>query len=314
VKNTHRLTEGAVLLAIYAVLLLITIYVPVLGLVSTWVLVLPFIYFSWKNDWNGIVIFFIASLVISLIIGSILAIPTTILFGTTGITLGYLTKKGMSRMTILLATTLVFLVNVIAQYGAAVVFFEFNFVKEINVLMNESLNNSYKMMEAIGGPNNNIDTLKEQIDLMIKMIQLLLPSMLVVGSFFIVFLLQLINFPILKRFGLAIPKWQAFREIVLPKSILWYYLLAMLLSIILKPEEGSYLNTALWNVNYILQILLVVQGLSLIYFVSHLKGWSKAIPILATVFMFLVPIVLYIIRILGIIDLGFELRKRLVKK
>jgi uncharacterized protein YybS (DUF2232 family) len=314
VKNTHRLTEGAVLLAIYSVLLLITIYVPVLGLVSTWVLVLPFIYFSWKNDWNGIVVFFIASLAISFIIGSIIAIPTTILFGTTGITLGYLTKKGMSWMTILLATTLVFLVNVIAQYGVAVVFFEFNFVKEINVIMNESLNNSYKMMEAIGGPNNNIDTLKEQIDLMMKMIQLLLPSMLVMGSFFIVFLLQLINFPILKRFGLAIPKWQSFRDVVLPKSILWYYLLAMLLSIILKPEEGSYLNTALWNVNYILQILLVVQGLSFIYFVSHLKGWSKAIPILATVFMFLVPIVLYIIRILGIIDLGFELRKRLVKK
>ncbi|MHC0039358.1 YybS family protein [Pseudoneobacillus sp. C159] len=313
-KNAHRLTEGAVLLAIYAVLLLITLYVPMLGLVSTWVLVLPFIYFSWKNDWNGIIVFFIASLAISLIVGSLMAIPATILFGSTGISLGYLTKKGKSRMTILLTTTLVFLVNVIAQYGAAVVFFEFNFIKEMTTMMNESFNRSFKMLEMLGGADNNIDILKEQIDLMMKMIQLLLPSMLVVGSFFIVFLLQLINFPILKRFGLDIPKWHAFRDVVLPKSILWYYLLTALLSIILKPEEGSFLNTALWNLSYILQILLVVQGLSFVYFVSHLKGWPKFIPILSTVFVFLVPVVLYIIRILGIIDLGFELRKRLVKK
>lgn len=49
-KNAHKLTEGALFLAIFAVLLLITIYIPVLGVVVNLFIPLPFIMFSAKND------------------------------------------------------------------------------------------------------------------------------------------------------------------------------------------------------------------------------------------------------------------------
>jgi uncharacterized protein YybS (DUF2232 family) len=314
VKNVHRLTEGSVLLAIFAVLLLITLNVPVLGFVTNLFLVLPFIYFSWKNIWKGIIVFLVAATIISLIVGTVLAVPFTLLFGTTGIALGYLSQKNKSRTTILIAASLVFLTNVLVQYGAAVVLFEFNFINETTKMMQQSFDASFKMLEAVGQNTTEVEKLKEQMDMMLKSIQTLLPSLLVMSSFGMVFILQLINFPILKRFGFKFPQWKPFRELSLPKSILWYYLITALLSIILRPEEGSYINAALWNLSYILQLLLVIQGLSLVYFVSHLKGWPKVIPIMATVLLFLMPLILYIIRILGIIDLGFELRKRLVKK
>jgi uncharacterized protein YybS (DUF2232 family) len=314
VKNVHRLTEGSVLLAIFAVLLLITLNIPVLGFVTNLFLVLPFIYFSWKNDWKGIGVFLVAATIISLIVGTVLAIPLTLLFGTTGIALGYLSQKNKSRTTILMVASLVFLINVLIQYGAAVVLFDFNFVKETTQMMQQSFEASFKMLGAVGQNTTEVEKLKEQMDTMLKSIQTLLPSMLVMGSFGMVFFLQLINFPILKRFGFKFPHWKPFRDLSLPKSILWYYLITALLSIVLRPEEGSYMHTALWNLSYILQILLVVQGLSFVYFFSHFKGWPKAVPIMATVLLFLIPLILYIIRILGIIDLGFDLRKRLVKK
>lgn len=313
-KNVHRLTEGSVLLAIFAVLLLITINVPVLGFVTNLFLVLPFIYFSWKNDWKGIIVFLVAATIISLIVGTVLAVPFTLLFGTTGVALGYLSQKNKSRTTILMVASLVFLTNVLIQYGAAVVFFEFNFIKETTQMMQQSFDASFKMLGAVGQNTTEVEKLREQMDTMLKSIQTLLPSMLVMGSFGMVFILQLINFPILKRFGFKFPQWSPFRDLSLPKSILWYYLITALLSMVLRPEEGSYIHAALWNLAYILQILLVIQGLSLVYFVSHLKSWPKIIPIMATVLLFLIPLILYIIRILGIIDLGFELRKRLVKK
>jgi uncharacterized protein YybS (DUF2232 family) len=314
VKNVHRLTEGSVLLAIFAVLLLITLNVPLLGFVTNLFLVLPFIYFAWKNEWKGIIVFLVAATIISLIVGTVLAVPFTLLFGTTGITLGYLSQKNKSRTTILMVATLVFIINVLIQYGAAVVLFDFNFVKETTQMMQQSFETSFKMLGAAGQSTTEVEKLKEQMDTMLKSIQTLLPSMLVMGSFGMVFFLQLINFPILKRFGFKISQWKPFRELSLPKSILWYYLITALLSMVLRPEDGSYIHTALWNLSYILQILLVVQGLSFIYFASHLKGWPKVIPIMATVLLVLIPLILYIIRILGIIDLGFDLRKRLVKK
>jgi uncharacterized protein YybS (DUF2232 family) len=311
VKNAHKLTEGAVLLAIFAVLLLITLYVPVLNIVSNLFLVLPFIYFSWKNELKSIVVFLVASLLISLILGTIVALPATLLFGTTGIALGYLAQKKKSRFTMLMVASLVFLVNVLIQYGVVVVLFDFNFVKEADTILNESFASSAKILEAAGQPAQDMEIIREQLNTMVQMIETLLPTMLVMGSFIIVFVLQLINFPILKRFGLNYPYWKKFRELTFPKSILWYYLITALLTIIIRPEVGTYLNTALMNLAYILQFLLVIQGLTFIYFYSHLKGWPKVVPILATV---LLPILLYIIRILGIIDLGFDLRKRAAEK
>jgi uncharacterized protein YybS (DUF2232 family) len=313
VKNTRRLTEGAILLAIFAVLLLITLYVPLLGIISVWFLPLPFIYFSWKYDWKNMIVFLIAALMISLIVGSLFAIPLTLLHGTTGMTLGYLVQKNKSRMMMLVAATLVLLTNVLIQYGAAVVLFDFNFIKEATTLMKKSFDTSVQLLNSVG-KENDAEKLKNQVGEMLSLIQILLPSLLVVSTFIIAFFIQLINFSLLKRFGLKVTHWKPFRELSLPKSILWYYLFTVILSLILNPEEGSYLHTALWNLAYILQILLVVQGLSLVFFISHLKKLPKSFPIVATVLTLLLPLVLYIIRILGIIDLGFELRKRLVKK
>lgn len=47
-KQTKFITEGAALLAIYAILLLVSLYVPVLGTVVTFALPLPFILFTIK--------------------------------------------------------------------------------------------------------------------------------------------------------------------------------------------------------------------------------------------------------------------------
>jgi uncharacterized protein YybS (DUF2232 family) len=312
VKNTRRITEGAVLLAIFAVLLLITLYVPLLGVISNFFLVLPFIYFSWKNDWKSITVFLAAAMAITLILGNFLAIPLALTFGTTGIALGYLAQKNKSRAMILMVSSFVLLVNVLIQYGISIVLFDFNFVKEFSTMFKKSSETSFKILESVG-QTNDVEKMKEQLDNFILMIETLLPSMLVLSAFILVFLIQAINFPVLKRFGLNLPRWNAFRELSLPKSILWYYLITAVLSLVLQPEQGSYMHTALLNLAYILQILLVVQGLAFIYFISHLKGWPKAIPVVLTILLFIVPLILYIIRILGIIDLGFDLRKRLTK-
>ncbi|MFD2443675.1 YybS family protein [Bacillus sp. CGMCC 1.16607] len=312
-NNTRRLTEGAVLLAIFAVLLLITIFVPFIGTISIWFLPLPFIYFAWKNDVKNITVFLIASFFITLIVGTIKAIPLAFLFGLTGVTLGYFVQKRKSRIVTLMAGSMAFLISLIIIYGAAVILFKINFLADSMDLLKKSLDTSFQLLESMG-KEKDAEKLKSQVELMLNMFDLLLPSLLVMSSFTLVFFLQLIHFPILKRFGLNPVKWTPFRNLSLPRSILWYYIITIILSILLKPEEGSYVYLAIWNVAFILQRLLVLQGLSLVYFVSHLKGWPLVIPIVVTVITLIQPLILYIIMILGIIDLGFEFRKRIFKK
>ncbi|MFB6466485.1 YybS family protein [Cytobacillus sp. Hz8] len=311
-KNVNRLTYGAILLAIFAIILLITLYIPVIGIIMNLFLPLPFIMFAGKNDIKSSLVFFIASIFISLIVGTLFAIPLTLAYGMTGLIMGILIREGKSRFNVFIIGTLVFLLNLVGSYIFSIVFFEVNIIKDSIDLLRESLQSSQKLLSSLG--QDTSDTMMKQFENAFSMLETLVPSIFVISSIVMVFIIELVNTPIAKRFGIKIKNWDPFRNIFLPRSIIWYYLLLLLLSIFLKPETGSFLYSALINIGFILQFLLLIQGLSFIYYFSYIKNFSKAVPVIVTITLFFIPIVLYIVRILGIIDLGFDLRKRLGKK
>ncbi|MFO1442270.1 YybS family protein [Bacillus sp. Bva_UNVM-123] len=308
-KNVHKLTEGAVLLAVYAVLILVTVFVPGLGIVTSLFLAVPFILFGAKNTRMNSFVFFIGACLISIIVGAVLAIPLTLSYGLTGLVIGYFIQEKQSRLSSFIAATLVFLATIIMQYVAAIAFFQINFIKEIMASTEEMFNRSITMVEELG-QNIDVTPLKQMLE-SFQLMETLTPSLFVTTALMIVLLIEVISFPIVKRFGITIASWQPFRELSLPKSILWYYLFTIFATFIFKPAEGSYWFMALVNIGFLIQLFMVVQGLSFIFYLCYKKGISKAVPILATILIFIWPLFLSIVRILGIIDLGFELKKRL---
>ncbi|MBM4761711.1 YybS family protein [Bacillus sp. B15-48] len=311
-KNTYKLTEGAILLAIFTVLLLLTLYIPGLGLVVNFFLALPFMMFAAKYDNKSVVIFTIAAVLLSLIFGTFLAIPFTLLYGLTGAIMGIFIRKEKSRLAVFVAGSLTFLVNTVIQYAASVVLFNINMIEEFIVTFRESIRTSMDMLQNMG---QSVDrTMIEQMEASITLMETLMPSMFVIASFFIVFIVQLVSFPVLRRFGIAIKTWPPFRDLLLPKSLLWYYLIALFASLFMQPDPGSYWYWALTNLLFVLQFFMMLQGFSFIAYFLHAKGVSRAIFILIIILAVFIPFVLYIVRILGIIDLGFDLRKRLFDK
>jgi uncharacterized protein YybS (DUF2232 family) len=313
VKNVRKLTEGAILIAAFTVLLLLTIYVPVIGVVVNLFLPLPFILFAAKNELKSIIVFVIVSLLISFITGTIFALPLTLAYGLTGAVMGYLLQKNKNRTTILISGSLVFLVNLVIQYIVTSAFFHFNIIDEMLKTIHDSLDMSSKMFTNMGQQQESKKVL-DQFEKGIDQIKTLVPSLFVISSFIVVFFIQLLSLPILKRFGIKVENWKPMREISLPRSLLWYYLLAMLGNLLFHPETGTYLYNALQNLTYILQMFMVFQGLTFIFYFFYKRGSQKSFPILISVFTILIPLFLYIIGILGIIDLGFGLKGRSDKK
>ncbi len=67
-RNTKFITEGAALLAIYAMLLLISMYVPILGTVVTFALPLPFILLTIRYKISNAFVIFTAALLLLLLL------------------------------------------------------------------------------------------------------------------------------------------------------------------------------------------------------------------------------------------------------
>ena len=311
-KSTYRLTEGAILLAIFTVLLLVTLYIPGLGLIVNFFLAMPFIMYAAKHGGKSATVFTIAAVLLSLIVGTFLAIPIALTYGLTGSVIGWLIWKEKSRLVIFVAGSLVFLVNTILQYAATVVLFNMNVIEEFMATFQESIDTSIKMLEGMGQTVD--DKVIEQFQNSVTLMETLMPSLFVMASFMIVFFIQLLCLPLLKRFGVKVQPWIPVRNMTLPKSLLWYYLLSMMASLFIQPEVGSYWHWALTNLVFILQFLMLIQGYTFIAYYSHAKGYPKAVLVVTIILSILLPIILYIVRILGIIDLGFDLRKRIEAK
>lgn len=312
VKNARILTEGAIFLAAFTVLLLLTIYVPLLAVIINFVLPLPFIMFTAKNQIKFTAAFFVAALFISFIAGSLMGLSITLIYGTTGAVMGYFIQKNKGRTSILISGTLTFMIGAVILYVISVAFFQFDLFHELLKAFKQSTIQSQELLKS-GMSEEQYKKVVAQNENMLDMLQVLAPSVLIMSSIFSVFVIQLLCFPIAKRFGIPTPIWGKFRELSLPRSLLWYYLIVLAANLLSHPQKGTYYYAALINLTYILELFMVLQGFAFLYFLFHQRNISKGVRVVVTILAF-IPIFLSIIRILGIIDLGLDLRKRFEKK
>lgn len=308
-RNTKFITEGAALLAIYAMLLLISMYVPILGTVVTFALPLPFILLTIRYKLSSAFVIFTAALFITVIVSQPMNLVKTTMFGLIGIVLGYMYKKQKKPVEILMAGTLAYLIGIMLIYVASIKFFNIDLMKQMQNMFNESMTQSEKIVTAAGMPIS-----KEQKELFAQfndVLQTLFPSLLVMVSVCFSWITVMISSSVLRKLKHGVIPWPKFKDIQLPKSIVWYYVIFILLSTFIKVEPTSYLHMVFSNLYVIFALLLVLQGLTFIAFLAHSKGFTKGVPIISFIACMFIPMLFPLVTILGIIDLGISLRSKI---
>ncbi|KMN43151.1 YybS family protein [Bacillus sp. LK2] len=308
-KSTKFITEGAALLAIYAILLLISMYVPILGAVVTFALPLPFILLTVRHKLSNVLVIFVAALFITVVVSQPISLIKTVMFGLIGVVLGYMYKKGKKPVEILIDGTLAYLIGIMLIYVGSIKFFNIDLMKQMQNMFSESMAQSEKIVSAAGMPIS-----KEQKELLGQfndMLQTLFPSLLVMVSLCFSWITVMISGSVLRKLKYDITAWPKFKDIQLPKSIVWYYVIFILLSTFMKVEPTSYLHMVFSNLYVIFAMLLVFQGLTFIAFVAHRKGFTKGIPIISFIVCMFIPMLFPLVTILGIIDLGISLRSKM---
>lgn len=308
-KNTKFITEGAALLAIYAMLLLISMYVPILGTVVTFALPLPFILLTIRYRLSNAFVIFTAALFITVIVSQPMNLVKTIMFGLIGIVLGYMYKNQKKPVEILMAGTLAYLIGIMLIYVASIKFFNIDLMKQMQNMLNESMAQSEKIVTAAGMPIS-----KEQKELFAQfndVLQTLFPSLLVMVSVCFSWITVMISGSVLRKLKHDVIPWPKFKDIQLPKSTVWYYVIFILLSTFIKVEPTSYLHMVFSNLYVIFALLLVLQGLTFIAFLAHSKGFTKGVPIISFIVCMFIPMLFPLVTILGIIDLGISLRSKI---
>lgn len=273
---------------------------------------IPFVVYSYHFGFQSGFFMLFGATVLASVVATVFSFPVTLLTGLGGVCLGGAMHKKRDAYETWVIGSLGFIGGLVAVYVLTQALFGVNWMEEIQVGIDESLNMTENILGSVGGEDTEatIQMLREQMESLPDY----LPSILAATGIVMALISQWLSYKLLNRLEKAGLYFPPVREMRLPTSILWYYFIALILNLIFMEQEGIWYIASI-NVFTLTGLLLMLQGFSFIFFYSHRKNWSKAVPVMAIILSVLLPqIFLYLVRILGIIDIGFPLREKVKEK
>ncbi|WP_188455424.1 YybS family protein [Virgibacillus oceani] len=310
--GSKKLTDGALLTAIYIVLLLVAFYIPLIELIATFLLPIPFIIFASRHDWKPALVMLSVSAVLSGLFATVLSLPLTILMGIGGIMIGSAIHKGLSSYETWARGTVGFVIGIVFIFLVTQLVFDVNIVNEMDSMIDESMQISQDIMEQFGLAEQAEEQM-ELIDQSVAMLKNLIPVGIALIAIVMAFLSQWISYKVINRLDNKKLHFPPFRDLVFPTALVWIYFFTLIVSYFQLDRNGT-LFLAVNNILVLTGLLMTIQGFSFIFYFAHQKNKSKALPIGSVILTLLFPfLLLYLVRILGIIDIGFRLRDRIVQ-
>ncbi|MBR0591933.1 MULTISPECIES: YybS family protein [Bacillus] len=311
-KQTKALVEGAIMISIFSVMTLFYLYVPLLSIIFFLAAPIPIILYTIRHGLKKGIAAGAIGIVISFLIGSINGLMTAPILIAVGLGMGVFYSRRQPGNAII-AGALIYLFSFLISFVVSVQLFQV----DIMGIAKESIEQMIPMLESVlkqsGASEQDIAKQLKQF----REMQDAALSALPVALLMLVTLTAFVNHwfvkPLIKRFVKDMPALKKFKDMRLPKSMVWYYLLTLLLMLI-QTEKGSFLSLVQTSAFQILFILVLIQGFSFIFYYCHEKSISKAVPIFAIVLGVLYPPVAVIVRIIGIADIGFDLREKVKNK
>lgn len=291
--------------AMFTVLLAVSVYVPILSIATTLFLAVPIAWYSAKYPWKATTLFAAVCLVLTFIIGGLLSLPLALTHIPLGVMIGYSIYSKKSKLFMFMGSSIVVLISLMLQYIASIVLLGINILEEFMTAVRVSYEQTGVMLERFGASDESTEQYNQMVDQLLFAMENLMPTLLVLAVFATVWLLLILILPVLKRFGTEVPKFPPFRDMKLPKSVLWYYLIVLLVMLLSDLQPGTMPYMIFINASALLQILLFLQGVSFYHFYIKQEGWPKWVTVIVTILA--LPLQSFT-SIVGLVDLGFDIR------
>ena len=307
-NQTKALVQGSMMVAIFTIILTMAAYVPLISIFALLFAPLPIAWYSANYKRKASILVAVVGALLTFFTSGIIMLPFALILGLLGLIIGEAIRMKKSKLYILISSGIAMLISFAIIHLCTMFLANINLVQTSLQFARENYEQSLEMAKQFSG---QMIITPEQLDMMFKTMELTVPAAITITAFLIAFVLITVNVPLLGRLGLEVPKFASFQEMRLPRAVLWYYMIVLAINLFLRPESGSMLDVIVLNFSYILWLLLILQGISLIHYFIASKGLPNAVKWIATILA--IPLSSFII-LLGIIDLGFDVRSLIAGK
>lgn len=293
--------DGVITLAIFLAIF-ISLITP-LSILTIWLLPLPFFLHAAKNGWASTVIpILLSSLSLLILTGQPFSLGIVFLAAVTGVTMGILYRRSNTTGTdVALGGLTAVWISLLLLFVVASLYFDLQ--NQVNTLLQEEWKRNGELFRSYG---------VESADDLSSVFAFVVPGTIFLLALPVSLLSLVTGRRWLNRQGFPGKYLPPFREWRLPRSFFYFYLLSLLLLLIFG-DKGNSIILLLANATMVFYTLFFIQGLSLIAWLLHRSG-KKKVWMVPITFFSLFPLLGMMVHLMGIVETGSDLRKRIGKK
>lgn len=224
-----------------------------------------------------------------------------------GIVMGRMYKKFTPALRIIFAGGLTALVELLVLLLIATAVFHFSLGQYVRDVIEIAIT----PLRAMADVNTDLsDVLTPEYIIGLSNYTLtLIPSGLIIASFTMAIITHAISRPLLESMGYSVPRLKPARDWRLPRSLIWYYLIAVFLEIIARANITGVLAAIVLNFMPLVHLAFTIQTIGFVFFWGSHRKWGSFLPFVLSIVVVLIPP----LRIIGILDLAFPLREYITR-
>ena len=309
-KKTASMVEGGILASIAIVFALISVYLPFLGVIVNLIWPVPVLLLGVRHGLKAsLMCLTVAGIIIAILINPIQAISVVFGFGFIGISLGYAINQRWSPLKTMMIGSVASLLSKGAVLLISIVLMGINPLTVQLAATGQALEQALAIYQTLGFTAEQLQAIRTTMETTIGLLKYIMPAGFALASVVDTYLNYLIAKKILARLGNPQPDFLEFRLWQIPGYILWIYGVSLLLVTFYNQQPDNLLYLIGVNLQMVTNVILLIQGLSIVYYYIHYKNWPNFLKSLIVILLFSSQFLVQVIVLMGAFDVVFDYRR-----
>jgi uncharacterized protein YybS (DUF2232 family) len=308
--KVRPMVEGGLLAAISIIFAVISAYLPIIGPFVNLVWPVPIILLGVRHGYKwSILATVVSGSIIAMLLEPLQAISVVVGFGLIGIVLGYAFRMEFSPSKTMLWGSVASIISKVALLGIGIVMTGVNPFELQSDVVAKIIEQTIEIYRSLGVSEQQLTKLAEDMQMLIDVVKIILPSGFILGSIVDTYLNFAIAKAVLRKLGHHIPDFPPFKRWSLPDFIVYFFVVALVMLYWGKSHDITILYNIGMNLQALSSMLLFVQGLALFYYVVDKYNLSRMVK---SIILFLIlsnDLLLKILICAGALDTFLDYRR-----
>ena len=309
-SRVQPMVEGGILSAVAILFALISVYIPFLGAFVNLIWPVPIILLGVRHGYKwSLMATVVAGILIAILLHPLHAVGVAVGFGLTGIALGHCFRQNFSPVKSVLIGAVASLLSKIIVLSISSAVLGINPLADHSEAMSRAVEQAVNIYRTLGLKEEDLAKVTENLNNVLGMMKLIFPAAFAMASVVDTYLNFIVARAVLRKLGHRIDAFPKFTQWSFSPKILYAFIVSVLLLYWGKSREWEMVATAGLNLQVACSMLLMLQGLSVVFFYGEKHQVPKFLRWILVFMVFTNGPIMQAVVFAGAFDIALDFRK-----